>query len=82
MRRLAAQRATQVAKMKEEKRKRDTRRKILLGAALIRLLRTNDAQARAVLAKATSRMKASDRRLFEDSEFEADLAADAATDAG
>ena len=66
---LQRQRAVLVARQREESRKRDTRRKILLGAAVVGLLRKGDADTKGVVAKALRTMKARERELFEMDDF-------------
>jgi len=49
----------------ERERKRDTRRKILLGARLVALVRDGDEQAKAVYARACADLSDRERRVFE-----------------
>ena len=54
---LTARRAAIIARTKETERKRDTRRKVILGVGLIALVRAGDAEAAAVYQRIRTGLK-------------------------
>ena len=63
--RLQARRKLALARSREAERKRDTRRKVILGGALLALARAGDSAAASTLGKLLAGLPERDRKPFE-----------------